>query len=335
MDNLSQLWNELQHDNVERMPRLLLLDSGVQSSSNQQFDLLSNPQSRRRQGIYWILTIPKNNWEPKLENGVKYCKGQLEISHETSYEHWQVLFILERKGSLASIQSILGFTQFHGELCYSNQGAHDYVWKEDTAVPGTRFELGEQPKRRNSSQDWELFFLFAQHGNFNAIPADVRIRYYPTFKKICNDFAKPAFMERVCVVYWGPTGSGKSRKAWEEAGVDAYPKNPRTKWWDAYRGQKNVIIDEFRGDIDVGYILRWLDRYPVLIETKGSGTTLNATHYWITSNLHPDSWYPMLDHDTKQALLRRLTIVHIDYPDANPDANPDPSPNPTYGGYEV
>lgn len=168
--------------------------------------------------------------------------------------------------------------------------------------------------RRNSEQDWDGIFEAAQQGRFMEIPADIRIRYFTTFQKICCFYEEPAFMERSCVVYWGPTGTGKSRRAWQEAGPLAYPKNPRTKWWDSYRGQENVIIDEFRGDIDIGYLLRWLDRYPILIETKGSGTSVRAKRYWITSNLDPELWYPTVDSDTWYALKRRLEIVHMPTP---------------------
>lgn len=113
------------------------------------------------------------------------------------------------------------------------------------------------------------------------------------------------------MVYWGPTGVGKSRRAWEEAKLDAYPKNPRTKFWCGYRGEENVVIDEFRGDIDIANMLRWLDRYPVLIETKGSGCVLKAKRFWITSNLPPSRWYPNTDLETIRALERRLTIVEM------------------------
>lgn len=115
-------------------------------------------------------------------------------------------------------------------------------------------------------------------------------------------------IERSVSVFWGATGSGKSRRAWEQAGLDAFPKDPRTKFWDGYRGQQHVVIDEFRGGIDIAHMLRWLDRYPVIIEVKGSSTVLKATKVWITSNLHPQDWYPDLDQATKQALLRRLDI---------------------------
>lgn len=92
----------------------------------------------------------------------------------------------------------------------------------------------------------------------------------------------------------------------------AYPKDPRTKFWDGYSGQKHVVIDEFRGDISISHILRWLDRYPVIVEVKGSSTCLVATNIWITSNLDPRLWYSDLDKDTLQALMRRLRITHFD-----------------------
>lgn len=73
-----------------------------------------------------------------------------------------------------------------------------------------------------------------------------------------------------------------------------------------------VIIDEFRGDIDVSHLLRWLDRYPVIVEVKGSSCPLVAEKVWITSNLHPREWYPMLDPLTFAALERRLQITQIE-----------------------
>jgi len=93
--------------------------------------------------------------------------------------------------------------------------------------------------------------------------------------------------------------------------MDAYPKAPSTKWWDGYRGHKNVVIDEFRGEVGIGHLLRWFDRYPVLVEVKGGSVVLKATHFWITSNLSPDAWYPNLDEETKSALKRRLNITHF------------------------
>lgn len=113
------------------------------------------------------------------------------------------------------------------------------------------------------------------------------------------------------MVFWGPTGTGKSHRAWERAGVDAYSKCPRTKFWCGYRNETSIVIDEFRGGIDISHLLRWLDRYPVRVEIKGSSKPLMAERYFITSNLHPKYWYPDLDMETYLALERRLEIIEV------------------------
>jgi len=262
----------------------------------------------RRQGVYWLLTIPEDDYTPsaELHSNVCYIKGQLEEGGNTSYRHWQVLVVLRRKGSLTTIKDIFG-SRCHAELTRS-KAASDYVWKEDTRV-GEQFEYGTLPLKRNDPRDWDQIWEFAKAGHIDRIPADVRIQCYRTLRTIRADFAVPEPMVRSCVVYCGPTGTGKSRRAWAEAGLSAYPKDPRTKFWDGYRDQEHVVIDEFRGSIDIAHVLRWLDRYPCLVEIKGSMINLCAKKIWITTNLHPDFWYPDCDLATKDALMRRLEIV--------------------------
>lgn len=112
-------------------------------------------------------------------------------------------------------------------------------------------------------------------------------------------------------MFWGATGTGKSRRAWDEASFDAYPKGPTSIWWCGYNGQPNVVMDEFRGQIGISHLLRWFDRYPVTVEVKGSSVVLNAKQIWVTSNLHPRDWYPDLDEETLNALLRRVKVVEF------------------------
>lgn len=134
---------------------------------------------------------------------------------------------------------------------------------------------------------------------------------YHALRAIRSDHSQPQAIERRVNVFWGRTGTGKSRRAWDEAGEGAYSKCPRSKFWDGYQDQQHVVVDEFRGGIDVAHLLRWFDRYPVRVEVKGSSRPLAATTLWITSNLDPVLWYPALDEETVQALLRRLTITHF------------------------
>lgn len=261
------------------------------------------------QGVYWLLTVPQEHFTPYLPDAVSYIKGQLERGGENGFLHWQLLVVFKRSVRLRAVRTCFG--PFHAELSRST-AADEYVWKEDTAVPGTRFELGRKPLRRNSKTDWQTVFDMARRAELEQIPADVQVRYFGQLQRIGAYYAAPRAVERQCFVYWGGTGLGKSHRAWAEAGVDAYPKVPSTKFWDGYRGHKHVVIDEFRGGISIEHLLRWLDKYPVLVEIKGSATPLVAEKIWITSNISPSLWYPGLDELTLNALMRRIKVTHFD-----------------------
>lgn len=271
-------------------------------------DQYKQRRGQRRQGIFWLLTIPQHCFLPWLPPSCTWIKGQLERGTDTGFLHWQICVSFRKKTSVRGVTECFG--PYHAELTRSGAAA-DYVWKDDTAIATTRFELGSKPIDRSSSGDWDKIWELAKLGQFESIPPAIRVQSYRTLRSIAADYAKPIGIERICHVFWGRTGTGKSRRAWSEAGIDAYPKDPRTKFWCGYRDQKAVVIDEFRGGIDIGHLLRWLDRYPVVVEIKGSSTVLVAETIWITSNISPEAWYPGLDGETYSALKRRLNIVHF------------------------
>lgn len=283
---------------------------------------MSNVADQRRQGIYWILTVPLTSQDmqrthgarqilswieaSKLPKSVAYAKGQLERG-ESGYHHFQLVLGFRKKQSLNGIKSILG-TGVHAELTRS-EAAEAYVHKEETYA-GYRFELGTRPQLRQSQPiDWDAIWNLAVSGRMVEIPASIRVRSYRTLRQIESDNSKAFPLEKTVHVYWGVSGSGKSHRAWSEAGMDAYPKDPNTKFWYGYSGQKCVVIDEFRGNIHISHLLRWLDKYPHSYEVKGSHVVPRCESIWITSNLPPNEWYPGLDGDTLAALMRRFTTV--------------------------
>ena len=265
-----------------------------------------------KQAVAWIGTVPLAEWDAHREDYERcrpplcYCRGQSEIG-EHGYAHAQVVAHFGRKLALKAVKSY-----FHGTGHWEptrSAAANEYVWKDATAVEGSRFEWGDRPKRLNCKKDWDAIWTSAVNGDYEAIPASVRVSSYRTLKAIASDHMVPTAMERTCTVFWGNTGTGKSRDAWAAAGLHAYPKDPKSKFWCGYRDHDAVIIDEFRGGIDISHVLRWLDRYPVIVEVKGGACCLRATKIWITSNIHPNAWYPDLDVETRNALLRRLNVI--------------------------
>lgn len=267
--------------------------------------------SSRRQGIFWLFTVPAHEYVPYLPPGCVWIRGQLELG-EGGFLHWQFLVAFAEKKTLQQVRSLFG--PFHAELSRS-EAAAEYVWKEETRVDGTQFEFGHRPFRRNSRPDWDAIWQNAQSGRVESVPSNIRVLHYRTLRSIAADYDRPLGIEKQVFVYWGVTGTGKSRRAWSEGGVDSYCKDPRSKFWCGYGGEGHVILDEFRGGIDASHLLRWLDRYPVRVEVKGSSRPLAATKIWITSNLNPADWYPDLDEETMSALRRRFTlVVHFNKP---------------------
>lgn len=269
---------------------------------------LYNVNMQQSKPAHWyILTIPKDVYSPGLPLHPKlgYIKGQLEEA-SSGFLHWQVVAYLKDKARLPAAKSFFP-QESHLEPTRSS-AARDYVWKDESSL-GHRFEFGELPFRRNVKTDWEDIKKKAIRGELLTISGNVYIPYYNSLCRIAADNATPVPIVRSISLFWGCTGTGKSRRAWEEAGPLAYPKDPRTKWWCGYRGQSHVIIDEFRGGVDIAHLLRWFDRYPCLVERKGGSLPLSATKIWITSNLSWEDWYPALDEQTKAALRRRLDVV--------------------------
>lgn len=267
-----------------------------------------------KQFRFFLLTIPFDDWKQpeQLADDLRCLRGQAECGRGTAedessgYKHWQIV---------AHFKSAVTLTRAKESFCPTahiepsrSSAANEYVFKDETYIHGTRFQLGKPALNRKSAKDWESIYEAAKEGKFDDIPKDVLIRSYSQLKRISVDNIKPEGIEKLVYVYWGETGAGKSRKAWELA-PNAYPKDPRTKTWDGYQGEENVIIDEFRGGIDIGHILRWLDRYPVIVDVKYSATVLRCKTIYITSNLNPDYWYQNLDRESLDALRRRFTRV--------------------------
>jgi len=133
------------------------------------------------QGKYWMLTIPQHNFTPYLPNGVEFIKGQIELGDQAQYLHWQLLVSFEKKVTLSKVRDVFG--PYHAELTRS-EAADRYVWKDDTRVEGTQFELGKKKLKRNSDKDWDKIWDMAKSGDLDNVPKDILIRCYRNFKQI-------------------------------------------------------------------------------------------------------------------------------------------------------
>ncbi|AGJ74758.1 replication-associated protein [Dragonfly associated cyclovirus 7] len=138
------------------------------------------------------------------------------------------------------------------------------------------------------------------------------IRYFRGIEKL-QSILRPVCARRFktdVYYYWGAPGTGKSRTALEEAEkittTSIYYK-PRGLWWDGYRQQTCVIIDDFYGWIKYDEMLKIMDRYPYKVQVKGGFEEFTSKHIWITSNIDTDLLYKFSNY-SNVAFERRLTI---------------------------
>lgn len=109
-------------------------------------------------------------------------------------------------------------------------------------------------------------------------------------------------------VFWGPTGTGKTRRVWEFTDPEKLWVHPGQQWFDGYDGHEAVLFDDFDGGwFKLSYLLKLLDRYVMPVPVKGAQTWWCPKTIYITSNIEPKLWYPQANQNHKDALMRRLT----------------------------
>ena len=143
--------------------------------------IMSNANGKAR---FWIGTVWTDSpgghrlnqlvTSGNIESPLCYLRGQTEICPSTSKAHYQVVAGFERQVRLRTVKGACG--EGHWEA--SKSAAVDaYVWKDASAVPESRFEIGEKAIRRNVAADWDKVKELAISGRINEVPSDIFIRF--------------------------------------------------------------------------------------------------------------------------------------------------------------
>lgn len=256
------------------------------------------------------------------ETMIKYLVWQEERCPHTGKEHIQGYVELNRPQRMSWLKIAFNDNAMHIEKRKgSRKQARDYCMKTDSRQAGP-WEVGtwrEDREGQGKRNDLVAVYDKVKEGATSSavaheFPAEF-IRYHNGIKalKFTIDAMKwsRAIRQKLrVVVYYGATGTGKTRRAIERN--EDYYKLDRgasgdSVWWDGYEGQRTLIIDDFYGWVKWGFFLNMLDIYPLRLAVKGTHTYAAWERVIITSNEPPEKWYKkQLD---QSALMRRLHKV--------------------------
>ena len=129
----------------------------------------------------------------------------------------------------------------------------------------------------------------------------------------------PYFRNVETIYVSGDTGVGKTRMVYEEnddkdiCRITSYPTRGDLKF-DAYTGQKVLVFEEFRSQVDISSMLNYLDNYKVWLPARYFDRVSIYNKVYITSNWSLNEQYKAIQEAyplTWKAFIRRIDKVRI------------------------
>lgn len=110
--------------------------------------------------------------------------------------------------------------------------------------------------------------------------------------------------------FYGDTGTGKSYTARhnhdrQDIFVVTDYKNP----FDNYKGQKVLVLEEYRSNFNITSLLNYLDHYELELPARYQNNYACYEIVYIISNISPQDQYLYENEATKKAFYRRITTV--------------------------
>lgn len=251
----------------------------------------------------------------------EYVIYQVETCPETNKKHLQGFIQFKNPRSMSGIKKLLKDNQIHLQTRYSTvENAINYCKKDDSRDNNyERIEYGNANMNDNKGKRNDLNEMYNMIKNGCTIDEikeynpSAYIRYYKAFDRLYNDEQSKLcgeFKNIEVNILYGNAGTGKTSYIMQKHGANNVYKlekgNNDNLWFDGYKGQEVLLIDDFYGWIKYSKILNLIDGYKMMLEIKGGVTYSNWKYIYITSNESPEKWYKQ---GLTKALNRRIDNI--------------------------
>lgn len=235
-----------------------------------------------------------------------------EICPQTSRHHWQCY--CEFKRSIPGSRAIRLFPNSHIERRNgtANQAA-SYCRKDGSynehgtiSAQGTRTDLRSVAESISSGESSLAEIAISNPSLFTQYGRGL------TFLSASVNQSRQLLWRNVTLeIWWGATGTGKTRTWFERYWPDCYryQYSRNNEWWCGYERQPAICFDEFNSQIMLSNMLMYCDGHPQRLEVKGAHTYANWTSVTIISNDNPQTFYSNCPVEKRRAFARRVTKV--------------------------
>ena len=250
----------------------------------------------------------------KVMDKLQYLGYGLETCPTTGKNHHQGwMYFKNPQGSVKNVAALLGkchVEKINGSLAQNEA----YCSKE-----GKLTEFGDKPAQGNRTDIDKLVDQIKEGRGAEDIALEEPAKYHQygrTLHKVEDIVMRRKSRQWMTkgVWYTGPTGSGKSHKAFEGySPATHYVKPMEDEWWDGYCGQEIVILNEFRGNhMRFSQLLELVDKWPTWVKRRGrEPIPFLAKEVRVASVLHPEDAYMhvALERDSIEQLHRRFEVI--------------------------
>lgn len=245
----------------------------------------------------------------------EYIAFSEEICPKTNRKHHQgFVYFSAQRGSIKGVAKQLGGC--HVEMCKGNIDQNcDYCSKE-----GSLIEIGVKPKQGKRT---DLNALIEELSNGKITTDEIVMKnpqMYHQYGRTLNAAEDIALRKKYRtwmtegLWLYGPTGVGKSHRAYENYTPETHYVFPNDGgWWDGYKGQEIVIINEFRGSITFGELLDLCDKYPKTVRRRGrEPVPFLAKKIIITAASKPEEvFHNLATNDSVEQIYRRFKVLFL------------------------
>lgn len=251
--------------------------------------------------------------EGDLDERLTYCVFQLEIGSEGT-QHLQGYVQLSTRSTMQTVKAILGSTRIH---LISARGTDEenenYCTKEESRIEGP-YRHGERKVMAGQRGKSDTLLALTKKLKEGTSVRDAVFENDEFLSTFCRYKSGILSIESWCQEknqeilehfdnewIYGEPGTGKSHSA-RLHNPNSYDKL-LNKWWDGYNGQEVVILDDMTKDIFkmlFQHLLRWLDKYPVRVEMKGTAKLIRPKKIIITSNYPLTQMFDRMESDPEE-----------------------------------